>query len=319
MSARELIEEGPPGGDGRAFRRCLGQFATGVTVMTTNNGEQLTGMTVNSFSALSLEPPLVLWSIRRASGSLPTFVEAEHFAVNVLASDQVEEANLFASPAPDKFGTVPWSEGCTGSPLLTGAIATLECAQEQLIDGGDHIIVVGRVLHFARHAGEPLLFAQGRYALSQEHPAAVRATSSPQPQPPGGDDECSFLRLLHFTSQEMSERFAEQRREAGLTVGVFRIYSWLRSQPRTVEKLQRLAYLGDRDTQDSMAELLERGHVVRDADGAYDLTPTGQDAAAASRRRVQLFEEQMLGGLPASDVEAARRVLTVLAQHAQMA
>lgn len=317
MSARDLIENGPPQPDGRAFRRCLGQFATGVTVMTTSTGGRLAGMTVNSFSALSLEPPLVLWSIRRASGSLPTFVEAEHFAVNVLAGDQVEVANLFASPAPDKFDTVPWSEGRMGSPLLTGAIATLECAQEQLIDGGDHIIVVGRVLHFARHDGEPLLFAQGRYALSQEHPAAVRVTSQPQPQ--GTCEEFSFLRSLHFTSHEMSEGFAEQRREAGLTVGVFRIYSWLRSQPRTLEQLQRLAYLGDRDTQDSMAELMERGHVVRDEDGTYALTPAGWEAAAASRQRVQLFEEQMLRGLPASDVEATRRVLAVLAQRARVA
>ncbi len=319
MSARELIEEGPPQADGRAFRRCLGQFATGVTVMTTKSGGRLAGMTVNSFSALSLEPPLVLWSIRRASGSLPAFVEAEHFAVNVLAGDQVEVANLFASAAADKFAAAAWSEGRTGSPLLTGAIATLECAREQLIDGGDHIIMVGRVLRFARHAGEPLLFAQGRYALSQEHPAAIRAASTPQPQPQGADDESSFLRLLHFTSHEMSERFAEQRREAGLGVGVFRIYSWLRTQPRTLEQLQRLAYLGDRDTQDSIAELVERGHVVRDEHGACALTPAGQEAASASRRRVQRFEEQMLRALPSSDVEATRRVLTALAQHAQSA
>lgn len=287
--------------------------------MTSRNGEQLAGMTVNSFSALSLEPPLVLWSIRRASGSLPTFVEAEHFAVNVLAGDQVEVANLFASPASDKFGTVAWSEGRTGSPLLTGAIATLECALAQLIDGGDHIIMVGKVLHFARHAGEPLLFAQGRYALSQEHPAAVRANASAQPQSPDAGDDCSLLRLLHFTSHEMSEHFAEQRREAGLTVGVFRIYSWLRSQPRTLEHLQRLAYLGDRDTQDSMVELVECGHVVREENGTYALTPRGLEAAAASRRRVQLFEEKMLLGLPASDIEATRRVLSALARHAEVA
>lgn len=317
MSAGELIEEGHPEADGRAFRRCLGQFATGVTIMTAERGGRPTGMTVNSFSALSLDPPLVLWSIRRASASLPVFAEAEHFAVNVLAGDQVELANLFASADKEKFDSVPWSTGRGGSPLLRGAIATIECAREQILDGGDHLIVVGRVQHFARHSGEPLLFAQGRYALSQEHPAAAQA--APQSQSRCAPDEFSLLRLLHFTSNEMSARFAEQRREAGLTVGVFRIYSWLRSQPRTLPQLQRLAYLGDRDTQDSVAELVERGHAVRDHNGAYALTPAGQLAAAASRQRVQLFEEQVLHELPAGDVETTRRVLSLLVRHASVA
>ena len=103
MSARAILEQGDPGADGRAFRRCLGQFATGVTVMTAQHADARAGMVVNSFAALSLEPPLVLWSIRRASGSLPVFTQAGHFAVNVLAGDQMEVANLFATSAVDKF------------------------------------------------------------------------------------------------------------------------------------------------------------------------------------------------------------------------
>ena len=181
MSLGAPIEAGDPAADGRAFRRCLGQFATGVTVMTAQHGQDRAGMAVNSFAALSLEPPLVLWSIRRNSGSLPVFVGASHFAVNVLAGDQMEVANLFATPGIDKFATATWSPGCTGSPVLAGTIATMECAREQVLEGGDHLIVIGRVLHFARYGGEPLLFAQGRYALGQDHPAAVRATPQPAP------------------------------------------------------------------------------------------------------------------------------------------
>lgn len=310
MTLPDLIEEGDPAIDGRAFRRCLGQFATGVTVITARCGEAYAGMAVNSFSALSLEPPLVLWSIRRASGSLPVFTGASHFAVNVLAGDQVEVANLFAASGVDKFAAAQWISGRTGSPVLAGTIATMECAREQVIDGGDHLILIGRVLHFARHVGEPLLFAQGRYALGQEHPAAMRAT--PQPVPNSANEQKSLLRLLHVTSREMSSRFDEQRRNAGLTVGQFRIYSWLRDHPRTLEQLKRAAYLGDNEAEDSLADLMERGHVVRSADGVFELTPAGRDSATASAQRVRQFEDTLFRGLPAADVEATRRVLGFL-------
>lgn len=186
MSGRAILEQGDPGADGRAFRRCLGQFATGVTVMTAQHADARAGMVVNSFAALSLEPPLVLWSIRRASGSLPVFTQAGHFAVNVLAGDQMEVANLFATPTVDKFAAAQWSPGQTGSPVLAGTIATLECAREQVLDGGDHLLIIGRVLHFSRREGEPLLFAQGRYALSQAHPAALPRPASPVP-----DETCA--------------------------------------------------------------------------------------------------------------------------------
>lgn len=315
MSARGLIEQGDPAADGRAFRRCLGQFATGVTVMTSRHGERLAGMAVNSFAALSLEPPLVLWSIRRTSGSVPVFTSAGHFAVNVLAGDQVEVANLFAAPGIDRFAATRWQPGVTGSPLIDGSIATMECVREQVLEGGDHLILIGRVLHFARRDGEPLLFAQGRYALSQEHPSASQSTASrvtDEGEPAAG----SLLRLLHFTSHEMSAAFDEQRREAGLSVGQFRIYGWLRTQSRTREQLTRLAYLGDADTQDSLADLMDRGHVVRDGDGRYSLTVQGQAAAAASRARVRRFEEGLVRDLPPEDVEAAHRVLARLAGHA---
>src|SRR5690606_12457390 len=127
-------------------------------------GAERAGMAVNSFAALSLEPPLVLWAIRRGSGVAPVFTQAAHFAVNVLAGDQVDVANVFATPGIDKFAVSAWSAGRTGSPVLAGTIATMECAREQVLDGGDHLLVIGRVLHFERRAGEPLLFAQGRYA-----------------------------------------------------------------------------------------------------------------------------------------------------------
>src|SRR5690606_12602511 len=104
----------------------------------------------NSFSALSLDPPLILWSIRRESGSLPVFREASHFAVNVLAAHQVELSNLFSKSDSDKFGLSEWTPGQGGAPLLGGTIAQLECSLEEILEGGDHLIIVGRVQRYAR-------------------------------------------------------------------------------------------------------------------------------------------------------------------------
>lgn len=312
------IESGDPAADARAFRRCLGQFATGVTVMTTRHGEQLAGMSVNSFAALSLEPPLVLWSIRRQSASLPVFQAAGHFAVNVLSADQVEVSNRFSSPGTDKFGLSSWSLGRLGAPLLAGCIAHLECQVEQMIEGGDHLIVVGRVAHYARHQGDPLIFLQGRYAVTEEHPGAVASATAAASQQTSTSDVAagSLLRLLHFSSHQMSSKFDAEREAEGLTVAQFRVYSWLRTQPRTLAQLRQLAYLGGRDADDAIQELLDRGHVVRDACGTLSLTASGRVRADAIAPRVQTFERALLQGIPEADVAITRRVLDTLAQRA---
>lgn len=165
------IEHGEPHADARAFRRCLGQFATGVAVMTAQHDGQLAGIVVNSFASLSLDPPLILWSIRRESASLPLFCQAGRFAVNVLSADQLAVSNRFAAARNDKFSGIAWTPGRHGAPLLAGCLAHLECLIEQTLDGGDHLLIVGRVKRYARFGGEPLLFAQGHYAVAQEHPA----------------------------------------------------------------------------------------------------------------------------------------------------
>ncbi|MFA7429586.1 MAG: flavin reductase family protein [Rhodospirillaceae bacterium] len=150
--------------DLRAFRTALGGFATGVGVVTARDtGGRPVGMTINSFSSVSLDPPLVLWSIGRTSPSFAVFTTAKHWAVNVLAEDQEALSNTFARPAPDKFEGVDWAPGMAGAPLLAGTVARFECRTEHLYDGGDHIILVGRVEAFDHAGGKPLLFTGGRY------------------------------------------------------------------------------------------------------------------------------------------------------------
>ncbi|MCU0927949.1 MAG: flavin reductase family protein [Burkholderiaceae bacterium] len=153
----------------RELRTALGRFATGVTIVTCRDTPGApVGLTCNSFNALSLEPPLVLWSLRRASPNLAAFVGAGHFAVNVLAEDQIELSRRFASSAPDRFAEGVWHDGTGGAPLLVGAAAVFECETVSHQDVGDHVLFIGRVLRLADAALPPLVFHGGRYHLLGE-------------------------------------------------------------------------------------------------------------------------------------------------------
>lgn len=172
MSARAAAGPAPggaamegfaPEADGRAFRRALGSFATGVTVVTARAaGGAPAGITANSFASVSLDPALVLWSPKRASRRFATFAEAPGFAVHVLARGQQELCDRFVR-SQDAFGEVPWHEGPEGLPLLEGCLARFLCRREAVLDGGDHAIILGRVWQAARRDGEPLVFQGGAY------------------------------------------------------------------------------------------------------------------------------------------------------------
>ncbi len=153
----------------RELRAALGRFATGVTIVTClDAGGQRVGLTANSFNALSLEPPLVLWSLRRHSPSLPAFEGTVHWAVNVLAEDQVELSRRFASATPEKFAEGHWTQGLGGAPVLAGAAAVFECERHAVHDGGDHRLFVGRVRRLSDLAVAPLLFHSGHYRMLGE-------------------------------------------------------------------------------------------------------------------------------------------------------
>jgi flavin reductase (DIM6/NTAB) family NADH-FMN oxidoreductase RutF len=157
--------------DRRDFRRALGQFATGVTVVTarTPDGRKV-GVTVNSFSSVSLDPPLVLWSLSRQAPSLADFTHVTHFAVNVLAASQHHLSRQFSTPLPDKFSGVEFVEGPAGVPLLSGVNAHFVCRNVRQYDGGDHVIFLGEVEDYKYSDGEPLVFHSGRYRLATRHP-----------------------------------------------------------------------------------------------------------------------------------------------------
>lgn len=147
------------------LRKALGQFPTGVTVITTLDvqGEPV-GVTVSSFNTVSLKPPLILWSMAKSGYSAKVFENAEYFAVNVLGEQQVELSDIFARQSSDKFDGITFASGKGGSPLLENTAASFECKTWKLYDGGDHTIVVGEVLGFqANDSVLPLVFSRGSY------------------------------------------------------------------------------------------------------------------------------------------------------------
>ena len=152
-----------------ALRAALGGFATGVTIVTCRDASGApVGLTVNSFNALSLEPPMVLWSLRLASPSLAAFDAASHFAINVLSEAQVDLSRRFASTVPAKFDEGLWGQGVCDVPLLAGCAASFECELASHQVAGDHRLYLGRVVAVASQAVPPLVYHSGRYHLLGE-------------------------------------------------------------------------------------------------------------------------------------------------------
>lgn len=145
-------------------------FATGVTIVTARTPDgALIGLTANSFNSVSLNPPLVLWSLSQAASSMAALSSGSHYAINILAADQKALAERFASRIPDRWQDVSFTEGLHGVPLLTGAAATFECFNRSRYQEGDHVIFVGEVERCSHRAGAaPLLFHGGRFYT--EHP-----------------------------------------------------------------------------------------------------------------------------------------------------
>ena len=164
-AARPVEVDGmTPEQGGRDYRRALGSFATGITVVTCALADgRRAGLTVNSFSSVSLEPPLVSWCLAIKAVSFALFDAAPTFAVNVLALDQQSLVQHFASRLEDKFADVAATPGLGGAPLLEGCVARFECRRVGRFEAGDHVIYLGEVERYSRGEGEPLVLLQGRY------------------------------------------------------------------------------------------------------------------------------------------------------------
>lgn len=175
-----MTADNTTGFDSRDLRRAFGSFATGVTIVTTVDDEgQPCGYTANSFSTVSLEPPLVQVSIAKTSFGCQVFARSGCYAVNILARNQRELSNQFASAGIDKFANVRWSAGQTGAPILEDVVAWFDCSEFKQVDAGDHIILIGEVTDYSYNTDAPLGFCRGAYVSFGLSPKMLQMIASP--------------------------------------------------------------------------------------------------------------------------------------------
>jgi 4-hydroxyphenylacetate 3-hydroxylase, reductase component len=308
-----LLDEGDPALDPRTFRRALGQFATGVTVVTATANDEPVAITANSFSSVSLDPPMVLWSLRKESRNLPAFKQAGHFAVNVLAADQIELSNRFSRSAADKFGSCDWHPGLGGAPLFAGAAAQFECRLVAEYDGGDHVIFLGHVLRYRCFDRAGLLFCQGRYALALDHPGTPSDLPFEEAAHPRDD---FFIPLLVRAYAYLSGAFEEHRDAEGLNTNQSRVLAFLATRSgASTDAIARLTFLGVSAVEDALAKLVGLGYVAPRPPGALAITQEGLERLRRITARAHSFEAEHLAGLDPDDVAATRRVLLALASR----
>lgn len=150
--------------DATTFRRTLGMFATGIAIVTARNGRgEPIGLTINSFNSVSLAPPLVVWSLANSSALREDLEACEYYAINILAADQEDLSNRFASRNGDRFAGLRWEEGLGGAPLLEGCCAVFEVRNSQRLPGGDHVVFISEVVRCDRSEQAPLVFFNGQY------------------------------------------------------------------------------------------------------------------------------------------------------------
>jgi 3-hydroxy-9,10-secoandrosta-1,3,5(10)-triene-9,17-dione monooxygenase reductase component len=191
-----------------SLREALGSFATGVTIVTTvDQGGRDIGLTANSFNSVSLEPPMVLWSLAKSSLSLAAFKQAKYFAVHVLSVDQEPLSNLFATRGADKFAGIEIERGHGGTPLLPGCAVRFQCRTAFAYEGGDHEIFVGEVLDFDDFKRAPLVFQGGKYALAVKKPASRRAAAAAHASDLGANFTKDYLgNLLSVATLQLKAR-----------------------------------------------------------------------------------------------------------------
>ena len=166
--------------DGRDLRRAFGNFATGVTVVTTLDATgNPCGFTANSFTSVSIDPPLLLVSIAKTAFGCDVFTASRGFAVNILAQDQRDLSNRFARAGADKFADQVWHAGLSGSPIIDNVVAWFDCEHHEQVDAGDHIILIGRVLQYSYNTHTPLGFCRGAYVSFGLTPPMLQMVASP--------------------------------------------------------------------------------------------------------------------------------------------
>ncbi|EPJ44070.1 MAG: putative nitrilotriacetate monooxygenase component B (NtaB) [Osedax symbiont Rs2] len=300
--------------DVKNFRRALGQFPTGVTVITTLDASgNPVGVTASSFNSVSIEPALVLWSIDKGANSLSAFENAKHFAVNVLGSNQVATSNNFASRGQDKFANANYRTNVHGIPLLDDCAAQFECSTWAVYEGGDHLILVGQVQQYSHQSDTaPLVFSRGSYAVTAQHPMMT--------QPSVCDDDNAedfvsdyLLYLLRETYQRFSDKlYPELNQVCDVTPQEWRILARMANRSQiamsSLSEMVMQPMQSLRQTTDWMAG---KGLVLYPDNETLAVTDEGAKIAKQLQELALSQETQLLDNL---DSEQALTIKTVLKQ-----
>ena len=265
----------------RQFRSALGAFATGVTIVTTRTRSGVdVGLTANSFNSVSLDPPMVLWSLAKSSKSLPAFLESGYFAVHVLSASQEALSHTFATRGAEKFAGLSLERGKADIPLLEGCSARFQCRTAVKYEGGDHLVFIGEVEAFDHFDRPPLVFHSGHYAAAVARPRAAPSPDAAEPDSSFSEDFLIFLvARAHFQLFLGLKRDLERH---GLTEWQWFVLSILGVRDnRTVAELDQILWrTGTRVTYELVAGLVAAGlaqlHGSNDPNARVTLTEAGR-------------------------------------------
>lgn len=301
--------------DPQAFRAALGTFTTGVTIITTQGEDGApVGITANSFNSVSLNPPLVLWSLSKQARSLPVFSSGKHWNVHVLSTEQERLSGRFATQGEDKFAEVELDRGISEAPLLQDCTARFQCRTAFQYEGGDHVIFVGEVLAFDHSDRAPLAFQSGQYALTTRKPRNELRLSTTPPPP-----ECSYTedllgyllgrghyQVLNLLRQMLSHQQLDE--QAFFILAVLCI----RDNLDLDEINTFVSYTGHTVTLAGM-RFLERQQLVaiegEDDDLRFVLTAKGRETSLQQVALAKVVEQELTSKLGIADAQALKVLL----------
>ncbi len=306
--------------DPQAFRQALGAFATGVTIVTTRDANGVdVGLTANSFNSVSLQPPMVLWSLDKQALSLKAFTEAEYFAVHILADNQQPLSDRFAKKGSDKFAGLALTRGKGGIPLLDDCAARFECKTAFKYEGGDHEIFVGEVVEFVNFNKPPLAFLGGKYAVAVPRVAASTGVEDKR------ELDASFTRgSLSYLVSNAHYLFDRQLRDImqqhSLSRGQFYTMSQLGNESPLQLKLIRanLDFAGLKLSAAETRELVAKNLVqeVPDAPApSLALTETGRKMMIETSAVIKAMDEDAQAGIGYSEMQLLHQLLRKLVQN----
>ena len=297
------------GEDRRAFRDALGAFATGVTIVTTTDGAGApVGVTASSFNSVSLDPPLVLWSLAKSSQSRDAFCSSGHFAIHVLAESQELVSNRFAKSGADKFAGMAWSAGTAGSPLLHEFAAVFECRTKYQYEGGDHVILVGEVVAFDVRDVAPLLFHGGRYAEHRPRPSATPVDTVDLEEGRFTDDFLFYLiARAYFQTSRPARRKLEELGLGPRQHGALATLSTLGAA--SAEEIARALEHTDHAPDDETLTQMVAEELVDEIDGTFELTAAGRSRFIEVLAVGRAFEADVADGLTRGELAEVRRLL----------